>query len=126
MIRFIEFIFFLYYKYYSTGPTSSVAYIKTVCVMVTVTFIIIYNIFIWTDFQSNLQYFNSNSEGMKFLEFVINTLPLFLFYLILFPEKKVKQMKYPESKIKKGNIYLLIGSILSILSIPITLIIKYR
>jgi len=122
----IKFIAFLYYKYYSKGPTASIAYMKTIGVMVFLTFILILNILISANLEAFFLYEDSDSRGMKYLKMAIYTLPLFLIFLFLFPESKLKQLNYPDSKIKRGNTMLLIGTIAVILSLPITALIKYR
>jgi cell division protein FtsL len=78
------------------------------------------------NFESYIPNISTGSKGEKYLYGALITAPFFAVFLILFPEKKLKQLSYSEEKIEKGNKIVLIGTITAVLSLPIYLILKWQ
>jgi hypothetical protein len=121
----IQFIIFIYYRYFSTGATADVAYIKTLCAILLLTFIAFCNFMLLVNLETYIPNISNGSKGEKYLYGFLLTAPFFAVFLILFPEKKLKQLSYSEQKIEKGNKIVLIITIAAILSLPIYLILKW-
>ena len=121
-MRKIKFFMSILYEYYSKGPTSSVAYIKTLIAMVALVFLIIVDILLLTDNVDIILLGHSESKAFQYLIIALFTLPILVFFLIFFKEKKLTVSNYSEEKIKKGRMFVLWLIILVVLSLPVILI----
>ena len=121
----IQFIIFIYYRYYSTGSTADVTYVKTIFAVLLLAFITFGNFMLLFNLETYIPNISNGSKGEKYLYGALLTAPFLAVFLILFPEKKLKQLSYSEEKIQKGNKIVLIITIAAILSLPIYLILKW-
>lgn len=110
----IKFIGYLFYRYYSTGATKDIPYFSTLCALVMLVglhvfqLLLIFSKFHWLDF------INSNeSRAKKFLLIGMCLIPLFVIASVLFKKSDVKELNYDENKIKQGYTFLIIYIIMS-------------
>lgn len=112
------------YGYYSSGPTSSIAYIKTVGVVVLLTLVLFVDMLLITNNVDIILLGLSENRGVAYLKIVLITLPIFVFFILFFNEKKLAEQSYSKEDITKGRIIVLLSFILIILSLPLILIFK--
>lgn len=123
-MRLIKFYMSILYGYYSSGPTSSIAYIKTVGVVVLLTLVLFVDMLLITNNVDIILLGLSENRGVAYLKIVLITLPIFVFFILFFNEKKLAEQSYSKEDITKGRIIVLLSFILIILSLPLILIFK--
>jgi asparagine N-glycosylation enzyme membrane subunit Stt3 len=112
----IKFIAFLFYRYYSKGRTKDIPYVSTLCALVLLLLIHIFQILVIFNIMYLLPLGGSKIGLvglMRYVQFLIIIAPLFLLFSLLLKKKELKALHYDERKIKRGRIALIIYSILS-------------
>lgn len=109
----MKFIAFLFYRYYSTGATKDIPYFSTLCALVMLLGLHIFQIIL---IVSGVDFFKENN-GTRVENFILIALclvPLFLIMSVLIKESQLKKLKYDKLKIKRGNLFLIVYIISSI------------
>lgn len=112
----IKFVAFLFYRYYSKGATKSIPYISTICALVMLLILHIFQIlaiFNCMDLLPATKAEPGIPRLIKYLETALITSPLFLLFILLIKKSELQGMHYDEAKIKRGYIFLIIYIVLS-------------
>ncbi|HXB91016.1 MAG TPA: hypothetical protein VNU72_01950 [Puia sp.] len=110
----IRFTAFLFYRYYSTGPLADIPYFSTLCAMVMLAGLHIFQILVLAGEVSLIPTKDSNTKAENYLIIAVCLVPLFLFMRALVPKASLLELNYEESSIRKGNIVLIayiVGSV---------------
>jgi len=119
----LRFVAYLFYRYYSTGPTKDIPYVSTLCALTMLFGLHFFQVIILFDKQNLLpgdQY--GKVQGYIVMAVYFTVILLLLTFLIRHSD--LKNAKYAEHQIKRGNIYLIGYIIISILLIPLIAILK--
>ena len=113
-MRLLKFIMFLFYRYYSTGGTYRIPYFSTLCALVMLIGLHVFQILVLFDKTSLLPTSTGNARAVNFLIIALCLLPIFLLISRLIKKSDLQEMHYEEGKIKKGNILLILYIVASI------------
>ncbi len=113
------------YAYYSKGATASVPYLKTMSSIVFSLLLLIFNTLNLFGKGDIVILLYSENRIKGYINIAVVTLPLFLIFLLLFKENKLKQIEFSEVEKKKGNKINLLIFIILVLSTPVILFYKY-
>jgi hypothetical protein len=114
-MKLLKFIMFLFYRYYSKGGTYRIPYFSTLCAVVMLVYIHIFQLLIIVnkvDFILPLK--KNDGWPLKYLKMALIFLPLFLILNVLVKEKDLRSLKYPIDSIRKGNIAIVVYIMLSV------------
>lgn len=113
-MRTLKFIMYLFYRYYLTGPTRNIPYFKALGAVVFLIYLHIFQILIVFNLVETAIAINKNDlQITKYWKIAIFLLPIFLIVYSLIKPKDLRNLKYEDNKIRRGNIYLIIYSISS-------------
>jgi len=104
----IRFAAYLFYKYYSTGPTKDIPYASTLCALVMLLGLHIYQILVLFNRVNLIPTSSNNTRVENFFIIGLCLLPIFLLTAILIKKSDLEKMNYEESKVKKGNTLLIL------------------
>ncbi|MDO6430217.1 hypothetical protein Q4E93_06460 [Flavitalea sp. BT771] len=110
----IRFIAYLFYRYYSSGATKDIPYFSTLCALVMLIGLHIFQILVLFDKASLLPTSNENTRAVNFLIIALCLLPIFFLASRLIKKSDLHEMHYEESRIKKGNRLLILYIVASI------------
>src|SRR5688572_30213409 len=111
----IKFTAFLFYRYYSTGTTKDIPYFSTLCAMAMIAFMHLYQVFVLTNLYETIIGTNSTDSRLtRYFIMAIVALPLLVFIRLLINESEIKNLQYPQAKIKKGNVILITYLVITI------------
>jgi hypothetical protein len=109
----LKFVMFLFYQYYSTGSTHRIPYFSTLCAVVFLAYLHIFQILVILDKVDWLPMQADDEKIIKYGKLAIFLLPVFLILAFLIRERDLKNMNYDQSVIKNGNIRLVAYIVLS-------------
>lgn len=110
----LNFIMYLFFRYYSTGPTRSIAYFKALSAVAFLIYFHIFQILIIIGQVDNVIPINEGDfQITKYWKMALFLLPIFLLLYFLIKPQDLQDLEYDESKIKRGNIYLIVYCISS-------------
>ncbi len=119
----IKFTAFLFYRYYSTGATKAVPYFSTLCALVMMTNLHLFQLAIMLHQVDNLIPVKSNDpKWQKYLVISFVLLPFFLLFSLIIKPRDLKQLTYSAGQIKKGNVTLVVYLILSMILLIILIL----
>jgi hypothetical protein len=120
----IKFVAYLFYRYYSTGATKDIPYISTLCALVMLLGLHLFQLLVLFDKVDLLPTSGKNTRAENFLIIFLCLIPIFLLMAFLVKKSELQQMNYEESRIKKGNLFLIIYIIASIATLLLLVIAK--
>ncbi len=120
----IKFTAYLFYRYYSTGATKDIPYVSILCAMVMLLGLHVFQIVVLFDLTSLLPTKITSTRGQSFLLIALLLMPVFFVMSALIKKSDLQKMHYERQEIKRGNLYLIIYVIASILAIPAIVFIK--
>jgi hypothetical protein len=109
----IKFIAYLFYRYYSTGPTSEIRYFSTLCAMVMLFYIHLFQILILLNATYLIPTDSSQAKISNWFKMALFLLPIFLLVGLLIRESELKGMTYEKEKMRTGYIWLVIYIVVS-------------
>jgi hypothetical protein len=118
-----RFVAYLFYRYYSTGPTKDIPYISTLCALTMLFGLHFFQIIALFDLK-NLLPGNQFNRIQGYGIMAIYCTLILLLASRLVKRSALEQAKYAEQKIKRGNLYLIVYIIVSILLIPLIILLK--
>jgi hypothetical protein len=110
----MRFVAYLFYRYYSTGPTKDIPYFSTLCALVMLLGLHIFQVLVLFDKVSILPTSTRNTRAENFIVIALCLIPIFLLMAFLIRKSDLQEMNYEESKIKRGNMLLIIYVVSSI------------
>jgi len=110
-----RFVFFLFYRYYSNGGTKAIPYFSTLCAISLLFFIHVMKLLIIFDVMDYFPINGNESRILRYGKIAVLSIPVFLIISFLVRPKEVRNMSYDEAKIKKGNIFLLLYALATVL-----------
>lgn len=115
-MKILKFISYLFYRYYSTGGTKTIPYFSTLCALVLILLLHIFQVLLIFN-GMNLLPAGAAAPGtarlIRYFEITLLTGPLFLLFSFLIKKSELQSIHYNESEIKRGYIYLIIYIVLS-------------
>ena len=117
MMKTLKVISYLFYRYYSKGGTKAIPYFSTICALVLLLslhifqFLVIFNGMSLVGLGSNAE--PGSARLIKYLKIALLTSPLFLLFSFLIKKSELQSMHYSETKIRRGYIYLVIYIVFS-------------
>lgn len=120
----IRFVAYLFYRYYSTGATKDIPYVSTLCAMVMLLGLHIFQLIVLFGLVDFVPAKVTNSRGKNFAIIALCLIPIFLILSLLIKKTDLKGMHYDAQKVKQGNLNLIIYIALSILLIPLIVFLK--
>ncbi len=121
----LKFVAHILYKHYSKGKYNSVPYFSTICALTLFAFFHVMQILILTDsVKQFISYKATDDLWTKSLGILWIMLPIGLTLYFLLPQKQLRVLKYDESKIKHGYIYLIIYGLASFAMVFILTLLK--
>jgi hypothetical protein len=117
----LKFVAYLFYRYYSTGATKDIPYFSTLCALVMLFGLHMFQILVVIDQMGMLPTKSTNTRGANFFLIALFLIPIFLLMALLVKREDLKQIYYEEKKIKRGYLFLILYTVLSI-ALLITLI----
>lgn len=119
----MKFVAFLFYRYYSTGATKYIPYFSTLSALVMLVGLHIFQLIL---LFYGIDFFKANSRTRteNFLVIAILLIPLFLLMSVFIKESQLKQLKYDKSKIKRGNLLLIVYIFCSIAFLLLLILIR--
>ncbi|MFL9482882.1 hypothetical protein ACI6Q2_08895 [Chitinophagaceae bacterium LWZ2-11] len=121
-MRTIKFIAYLFYRYYSTGATKDIPYFSTLCAMVMLFGLHVFQILILVNKNGVLP--TNNNRFENFIKIIVYLIPVFLLFTYVIKRSDLQEMNYDEGKIKKGNIVLIVYILASIALLVVLMLIK--
>lgn len=121
-MRTIKFIAYLFYRYYSTGATKDIPYFSTLCAMVMLFGLHVFQILILVNKNGLLP--TNNNRFENFIKIIVYLIPVFLLFTYVIKRSDLQEMNYDEGKIKKGNIVLIVYILASIALLVVLMLIK--
>ena len=115
VMKILKFIMFLFYRYYSKGGTHRIPYFSTLCAVVMLIYIHIFQLLIVVDGVDLLPMDKDDTRIMKYGKLAIFLLPIFLIIAYLVKEKDLKFASYDMVRVKRGGVYLVLYIITSVL-----------
>jgi len=117
-MRLLKFTMFLFYRYYSKGTSDRTPYFSALCAVVFLIYMHVFQILILLDKVDEVLPLNRDDDRTtKYLKMGFFLLPLFLIVAYLVKPQDLRMAKYDEGKVKRGGIYLIVYTILSIILI---------
>jgi hypothetical protein len=120
----MRFIAYLFYRYYSTGPTKDIPYFSTLCALVMLIGLHVFQILVLFNKVSFLPVSSKNTRAENFLIIALCLLPIFLITAAIVKKSDLQEMTYEEAKVKRGYMFLILYIVLSIALL--LLLILYR
>ncbi|MFN3664871.1 MAG: hypothetical protein ACK4S0_01855 [Sediminibacterium sp.] len=120
----IKFTAYLFYRYYSTGSTKDIPYVSTLCALVMLVGLHLFQALILFDSIDLFPTNSNNKRANNFLIIGLVILPIFLILTFVVKKSELNKMRYETRQIQKGNIALIIYIITSILLIPVLMYFK--
>jgi hypothetical protein len=120
----IKFVAFLFYRYYSTGSTKDIPYVSTLCALVMLLGLHIFQLLVLINKVNLIPTSIKNTRLENFGLIAMYLIPLFMLMIFFIRKSELKEMSFEESKIKKGNIFLIIYIIASIALLLLIIFIK--
>ena len=114
-MKVLKFVMYLFYRYYSTGGTRRIPYFSSLCAVVFLIYIHIFQILIILNRVDLLPMGKDDARIEKYGKAAIFLLPIFLIISFLVKPQDLKNISYDEAQIKKGNIYLIIYVVASVI-----------
>lgn len=115
-MKVLKFVMYLFYRYYSTGGTRRIPYFSALCAVVFLIYIHIFQILIvFNKVHAIIPLRTDDARGDKYWKMALFLLPIFLLVAILVKPKDLRSASYDTDKIKKGNVYLIIYIIISVI-----------
>lgn len=109
----IKFVAYLFYRYYSTGPLSDIPYFSTLCALVMLFGLHLFQVLVFFDGMSFIPTDGRQTKITNFLQMALFLVPIFLLFAILIKKSELQEMHYDAMKVRKGNIFLVVYIILS-------------
>lgn len=105
----IEFVAYLFYKYYSTGPTRRIPYFSTLCALVMIIGIHLFQVLILLDRVDIIPTDGSQRKIGNFLRMALFIAPIFLIVSLIIKRSNLEKMHdhYSKEKVKKGYVWLI-------------------
>lgn len=103
-----RFVFFLCYRYYSKGGTKTIPYFSTLCAISLLFFIHVMQLLLIFDAMHYFPISGNESRILRYGKIAVLSIPVFVTISFLVKPKEVRNMSYEDAKIKKGNTYLLL------------------
>lgn len=110
----IKFIAYLFYRYYSTGATKDIPYVSTLCALVMLLGLHIFQVLVLLNKVNLLPTSTENTRALNFLIIALCLVPIFLLMAFVVRKSDLQELRYEENRIKKGNLFLIIYIIASI------------
>jgi len=110
----MRFIAYLFYRYYSTGPTKDIPYFSTLCALVMLIGLHVFQILVLFNKVSFLPVSSKNTRAENFLIIALCLLPIFLITAAIVKKSDLQEMTYEEAKVKRGYMFLILYIVLSI------------
>jgi hypothetical protein len=117
----LKFVAYLFYRYYSTGATKDIPYFSTLCALVMLFGLHMFQILVITDQMGMLATKSTNTRAANFFLITLFLVPVFLLMALLVKREDLKKICYEEKEIKRGYLFLILYTVLSI-ALLITLI----
>jgi heme/copper-type cytochrome/quinol oxidase subunit 2 len=121
-----RFTAYLFYRYYSTGPTRGIPYFSTLCALVMLLGLHVFQILVLFNRTNLLPTSANNSRGENFIAMAWWLLPAFLVMVLLIRKSDLQNMNYEVSKIKKANRFLILYIITSIGLLLFLILMRHR
>lgn len=113
----LKFISYLFYRYYSTGPTKSIPYFSTLCALVMLIGLHIFQLIVLFNATSILPS-SGAAPGVprliNYFRWALMIAPLFVIMTLLVKRSELQSMHYDETKVKRGYFYLIAYIVLSV------------
>ena len=110
----VRFIAYLFYRYYSNGATKDIPYISTLCALVMLLGLHIFQFVVLFDKVDILPFSYQNNRAEKFFVTALCLAPVFVIVALLIKKTDIEAMHFEENKIRNGNIALVIYIITSV------------
>jgi len=110
----MRFIAYLFYRYYSTGPTKDIPYFSTLCALVMLIGLHVFQVLVLFNKVTLLPVSSKNPRAENFLIMALCLLPIFLITAAIIKKSDLQEMTYEEAKVKRGYMFLILYIILSI------------
>jgi len=126
-MKILRFVGHILFRHYSKAKYNSVPYFSTICVLTLFAFFHVMQVLILTDsVKQYISYKQTDDLLTKRLAILWVMLPIGLTLYFLLPQKLLRTLKYEESKIRSGYIYLITYGIFSFAMIFILAILKAK
>ena len=126
-MKLLKFVMFLFYKYYSKGGTHRIPYFSALCATVFLIYVHIFQILILINkVDEVLPMDKGDAQFIKYIKLAAFLLPIFFVIGYLVKERDLKVAEYDEIAIKKGQIYLVLYIIVSVLALILLMIFKIK
>jgi accessory gene regulator protein AgrB len=112
-MRTVKFIAYLFYKYYSKGYTKQIAYFSTLCALVMIACIHLFQVFILCNALFIVPTDGSQKDIKNWFFIGLFLIPFFLIFRFLIKETELQEMFYDKHKVKRGYLFLIVYLILS-------------
>jgi hypothetical protein len=107
---------FLFYRYYSKGGTRNIPYFSALCAVVFLIYIHLFQVLIvLRKVDDVLPMKQDDPHPLQYGKLALFLLPIFLIVGFLLKPKDIKYLDYEDDEIRKGNTYLLIYVITSVI-----------
>lgn len=123
-MKLVKFIAYLFYRYYSTGPTKDIPYFSTLCALVMLAGLHIFQIIVLFGYQNSIPTNVNNTRVENFIIVAVCLIPIFILMAFLIRKSDLQAMSYDENKIKKGNILLILYIVSSVALLLLLVLIK--
>lgn len=121
----LKFVMFILYRYYSKGGTRDIPYFSSLCAIVLLIYLHIFQVLILLDKVDEVLPMKSDDErGIKYFKLAVFLLPVFLVVAFLVKPRDLKDMQYDEQKVKWGGIYLILYAISSFTLLFVLILLK--
>lgn len=120
----MKFIAYLFYKYYSTGATKDIAYFSTLCALVMLIGLHIFQILLLLNRENLLPSYSKHTRVENFLIIAVWLTPVFLLTAFFIRKSELLTVSYSENRVKKGNVWLVIYIVASIAFLILLLLLK--
>lgn len=94
----LKFVAYLFYRYYSTGATKNIPYFSTLCALVMLFGLHLFQILVLTDQMNIFPTKNTNTRSTNFFLIALFLIPVFLLMTLLFKHDELRKMHYEEKK----------------------------
>src|SRR5579863_3065630 len=120
----IKFVAYLFYRYYSSGSIKDIPFLSTLCALVMLIGLHLFQIAVFFDNTNWLPFINIDNRGQRFFSIAIFLIPIFLVVAFFIRKAELKTMFFEESRIKRGNIFVVIYIIASMVLLLLLIISK--
>jgi hypothetical protein len=125
-MKVLKFVAFLFYRYYSTGPTKDIPYFSTLCALVMLLVLHIFQILVLFNIFGFYPIGIGHKRWVNFLIIAACLTPVFLVMSVLIPKSYLETTHYEESIIRRGNIALVCYIICSMALVILLAVLKNR